>query len=96
MMRSGEAIYAVQCAARHAPDGSGVDGLFPMLKGSALVHSTRGVAGLPKCRDQPGAYGGRDAVIRVDAERIRGRRGVSPVDAATIGKTRRALEERND
>ena len=39
MMRSGEAIYAVQCAACHAPDGSGVDGLFPILKGSALVQS---------------------------------------------------------
>jgi mono/diheme cytochrome c family protein len=39
MMKSGGAIYAVQCAACHAPDGSGVDGLFPMLKGSALVQS---------------------------------------------------------
>jgi hypothetical protein len=39
MMRSGAAIYAVQCAACNAPDGSGIDGLFPMLKGSALVQS---------------------------------------------------------
>jgi mono/diheme cytochrome c family protein len=39
MMKSGGAIYAVQCAACHAPDGSGVDGLFPMLKGSPLVQS---------------------------------------------------------
>jgi mono/diheme cytochrome c family protein len=40
MMKSGGATYAVQCAACHAPDGRGVDGLFPMLKGSALVQST--------------------------------------------------------
>jgi mono/diheme cytochrome c family protein len=39
MMKSGGAIYAVQCAACHAPDGGGVDGLFPMLKGSAVVQS---------------------------------------------------------
>jgi mono/diheme cytochrome c family protein len=39
VMRGGAAIYAVQCVACHAPDGIGVDGLFPMLKGSALVQS---------------------------------------------------------
>jgi mono/diheme cytochrome c family protein len=39
MMKSGGAIYAVQCAACHAPDGSGVEGLFPMLKESALIQS---------------------------------------------------------
>ena len=39
MMKSGGAIYTVRCAACHAPDGSGVNGLFPMLKGSALVQS---------------------------------------------------------
>jgi mono/diheme cytochrome c family protein len=37
--RSGGAIYAVQCAACHAGEGSGVDGLFPMLEGSAVVQS---------------------------------------------------------
>jgi mono/diheme cytochrome c family protein len=39
VMKSGSAIYADQCSACHAPDGSGVEGLFPVLKGSALVQS---------------------------------------------------------
>ena len=39
VMKSGSAVYADQCAACHASDGSGVEGLFPMLKGSALVQS---------------------------------------------------------
>jgi mono/diheme cytochrome c family protein len=40
VMKQGSAIYADQCSACHAADGSGVDGLFPMLKGSTLVQST--------------------------------------------------------
>ena len=39
VMKSGSAIYADQCSACHAADGSGVEGLFPMLKGSSLVQS---------------------------------------------------------
>jgi mono/diheme cytochrome c family protein len=39
VMKSGNAIYVAQCAACHAPDGSGIEGLFPMLKGSASVQS---------------------------------------------------------
>jgi len=56
------------------PDGSGVDGLFPMLKGSALVQSTdgldpaRGVAGGSKCRDRPRADRAGDAVVRLDTQ----------------------------
>jgi mono/diheme cytochrome c family protein len=38
-MKMGGAIYADECSACHAQDGSGVDGLFPMLKGSPSVQS---------------------------------------------------------
>lgn len=40
MMASGEAIYVDQCAACHAPDGSGVPGLFPPLRGNPGVQQT--------------------------------------------------------
>ena len=83
MMKSGAAIYAVQCAACHGADGSGVDGLFPMLKGSALVQSVDPASvlhvvlrGCPKRRDRPRADGGGDAVVRLDAQRFRCRRGL--------------------
>jgi mono/diheme cytochrome c family protein len=39
LMKQGSAIYADQCSACHAADGSGVEGLFPVLKGSPSVQS---------------------------------------------------------
>jgi mono/diheme cytochrome c family protein len=38
-MRAGAAIYADQCAACHSKDGSGIERLFPALKGRASVQS---------------------------------------------------------
>jgi mono/diheme cytochrome c family protein len=38
-MNTGGVIYADQCSACHGPDGGGVEGLFPALKGSAGVQS---------------------------------------------------------
>jgi mono/diheme cytochrome c family protein len=39
VMNMGGAIYADECSACHTPDGRGVDGLFPVLNGSASVQS---------------------------------------------------------
>jgi mono/diheme cytochrome c family protein len=114
MMKSGGAIYAVQCAACHAPDGSGVDGLFPMLKGSAVVQSTDPVSILhvvlrgarsaatdpaPTAAAMP-SFGWTlsDSDVAAVATYVRNAWGnrAPPVDAATVGKTRRALEQRAD
>jgi mono/diheme cytochrome c family protein len=114
MMKSGGAIYAVQCAACHAPDGSGVAGLFPMLKGSAVVQSTDPVSILhvvlrgarsaatdpaPTAAAMP-SFGWTlsDSDVAAVATYVRNAWGnrAPPVDAATVGKTRRALEQRAD
>jgi mono/diheme cytochrome c family protein len=114
MMKSGSAIYAVQCAACHAPDGSGVDGLFPILKGSALVQSVDPASVLrmvlrgsrsaatdsaPTAPAMP-SFGWTLSDDQVAAVSTYVRNAwvnrAPPVDAATVGKTRRALEERTD
>jgi mono/diheme cytochrome c family protein len=114
MMKSGSAIYAVQCAACHAPDGSGVDGLFPMLKGSALVQSvdpatvlrmvlrgSRSAAtdSAPTAPAMP-SFGWTlsDDQIAAVSTYVRNAWGnrAPPVDPTTVGKTRRALEQRTD
>jgi mono/diheme cytochrome c family protein len=114
MMKSGGAIYAVQCAACHAPDGSGADGLFPMLKGSAVVQSNDPVSILhvvlrgarsaatdpaPTAPAMP-SFGWTlsDSDVAAVATYVRNAWGnrAPPVDAATVGKTRRALEQRAD
>jgi mono/diheme cytochrome c family protein len=114
MMRSGGAIYAVQCAACHAPDGSGVDGLFPMLKGSALVQSLDPVSILhmvlrgarsaatdpaPTAPAMP-SFGWTlsDDQVAAVSTYVRNAWGnrAPPVDAATVSKARRALEQRAD
>jgi mono/diheme cytochrome c family protein len=114
VMKSGGAIYAVQCAACHAPDGSGVDGLFPMLKGSAVVQSNDPVSILhvvlrgarsaatdpaPTAAAMP-SFGWTlsDSDVAAVATYVRNAWGnrAPPVDAATVGKTRRALEQRAD
>jgi mono/diheme cytochrome c family protein len=114
VMKNGGAIYAVQCAACHAPDGSGVDGLFPMLKGSAVVQSTDPVSILhvvlrgarsaatdpaPTAAAMP-SFGWTlsDSDAAAVATYVRNAWGnrAPPVDAATVGKTRRALEQRAD
>jgi mono/diheme cytochrome c family protein len=114
MMKSGGAVYAVHCAACHAPDGSGVDGLFPMLKGSAVVQSNDPVSILhvvlrgarsaatdpaPTAPAMP-SFGWTlsDSDVAAVATYVRNAWGnrAPPVDAATVGKTRRALEQRAD
>ncbi len=114
VMRNGGAVYAVQCAACHGPDGSGVDGLFPMLKGSALIQSPDPVSILhvvlrgtrsaatdlaPTAPAMP-SFGWtlNDDQVAAVSTYIRNAWGnrAPPVDAATVGKTRRALEQRAD
>jgi mono/diheme cytochrome c family protein len=114
VMRSGGAIYAVQCAACHAPDGSGVDGLFPMLKGSALVQSLdpasilhvvlRGARSVatdpaPTAAAMP-SFGWTltDFQVAAVSTYVRNAWGnrAPAVDAATVSKTRQALEKRAD
>ena len=75
VMKSGNAIYADQCSACHGADGSGVEGLFPMLKGSPLVQSVDPASalhvllrGAPKCRDRSCADGACDAGVWLDAQ----------------------------
>jgi mono/diheme cytochrome c family protein len=114
VMKSGGAVYAVHCAACHAPDGSGVDGLFPMLKGSAVVQSNDPVSILhvvlrgarsaatdpaPTAPAMP-SFGWTlsDSDVAAVATYVRNAWGnrAPPVDAATVGKTRRVLEQRAD
>jgi mono/diheme cytochrome c family protein len=40
-MQAGKSVYADNCSACHGPDGAGVAGLFPALKGSPSVQSAR-------------------------------------------------------
>ena len=113
-MKSGSAIYADQCSACHAADGSGVDGLFPMLKGSPLVQSVdpasvlhvllRGARSAatdpaPTAPAMP-SFGWmlNDDEVAAVATYVRNAWGnrAPPVDAAAVGKTRHALEQRND
>jgi mono/diheme cytochrome c family protein len=114
VMKSGSAVYADQCAACHASDGSGIEGLFPMLKGSALVQSIdpssvlhvvlRGARSAatdpaPTAPAMP-SFGWTltDFEVAAVATYVRnawGNRAPS-VDAATVTKTRQALEQRND
>jgi mono/diheme cytochrome c family protein len=114
VMKSGSAVYADQCAACHASDGSGVEGLFPMLKGSALVQSVdpssvlhvvlRGARSAatdpaPTAPAMP-SFGWTltDFEVAAVATYVRNAWGnrAPPVDAATVTKTRQALEQRND
>jgi mono/diheme cytochrome c family protein len=114
VMKSGDAIYAVQCAACHGPDGSGVDGLFPMLKGSALVQSLNPASILhvvlrgarsaatdpaPTAPAMP-SFGWMltDFEVAAVSTYVRNAWGnrAPPVDAATVTKTRGALEQRAD
>jgi mono/diheme cytochrome c family protein len=114
VMRNGGAIYAVQCAACHGPDGSGVDGLFPTLKGSALVQSLDPISTLhmvlrgarsaatdpaPTAPAMP-SFGWTlsDDQVAAVSTYVRNAWGnrAPPVDAATVGKMRRALEQRAD
>ncbi len=83
MMKSGAAVYAVQCAACHGADGGGVDGLFPTLKGSALVQSVDPASvlhvvlrGSRSAATDPAPTAAGDAVVRLDAQRFRYRRGL--------------------
>ena len=39
-MKIGAQIYADECSGCHKPDGSGIAGLFPVLKGSPAVQQT--------------------------------------------------------
>jgi mono/diheme cytochrome c family protein len=114
VMKDGSAIYADQCAACHAPDGSGIDGLFPMLKGSPLVQSVNPASVLhvllrgarsaatdpaPTAPAMP-SFGWtlNDDQIAAVATFVRNAWGnrAPPVDPAAVGKTRAALEQRND
>jgi mono/diheme cytochrome c family protein len=114
MMKQGSAIYADQCSACHAGDGSGVDGLFPMLKGSPLVQSVdptsilhvllRGARSAatdpaPTAPAMP-SFGWtlNDDQVAAVATFVRNAWGnrAPPVDTATVGKTRHALEQRTD
>jgi len=114
VMKNGSAIYADQCSACHAPDGSGIDGLFPMLKGSPLVQSVdpasvlhvllRGARSAatdpePTAPAMP-SFGWtlNDEQIAAVSTFVRNAWGnrAPPVDPATVGKTRHALEQRND
>lgn len=40
LMKTGEAVYVDNCAACHGTNGSGVQGLFPTLAGSAMAQQT--------------------------------------------------------
>jgi mono/diheme cytochrome c family protein len=114
IMRSGEAIYAVQCAACHGPDGSGVDGLFPVLKSSALVQSLDPASVLhvvlrgsrsaatdpaPTAAAMP-SFGWTlsDFEVAAVSTFVRNAWGnrAPPVDTATVGRARHALEQRPD
>jgi mono/diheme cytochrome c family protein len=114
VMKRGGAIYADQCSACHAPDGSGVDGLFPMLKGSPLVQSVdpasvlhvvlRGARSAatdlaPTAAAMP-SFGWmlNDDQVAAVATYVRNAWGnrAPLVDAATVGETRRALEQCKD
>ena len=114
VMKSGNAIYADQCAACHGADGSGVEGLFPMLKGSPLVQSVDPASALhvllrgarsaatdlaPTAPAMP-AFGWmlNDDQVAAVATYVRNAWGnrAPPVDAAMVGRTRHALEQRND
>jgi mono/diheme cytochrome c family protein len=114
IMKQGSAIYADQCSACHAADGSGVDGLFPMLKGSPLVQSVdpasilhvllRGARSAatdpaPTAPAMP-SFGWtlNDEQVAAVATFVRNAWGnrAPPVDTATAGKTRHALEQRSD
>ena len=114
VMKSGNAIYADQCAACHGADGSGVEGLFPMLKGSPLVQSVDPASALhvllrgarsaatdlaPTAPAMP-AFGWmlNDDQVAAVATYVRNAWGnrAPPVDAAMVGTTRHALEQRND
>ncbi|HEY2533170.1 MAG TPA: c-type cytochrome [Xanthobacteraceae bacterium] len=114
VMKSGGTIYADQCAACHASDGSGVDGLFPMLQGSAVVQSLdpasvlhvilRGARSVatdpaPTAPAMPSfAWTLTDDQVAAVATYIRNAWGnhAPPVETATVGQTRRTLEERAD
>jgi mono/diheme cytochrome c family protein len=114
VMKSGSAVYAAQCAACHAPDGSGIDGLFPVLKGSASVQSLdpasvlhvvlRGARSVatdraPTAPAMPSfGWALTDDEVAAVATYVRNAWGnrAPPVDAATVGKTRRTLEQRAD
>ena len=37
---NGEELYKQYCASCHKPDGTGVQGVFPALKGSAIVNGS--------------------------------------------------------
>ena len=114
VMKSGNAIYADQCSACHGADGSGVEGLFPMLKGSPLVQSVDPASALhvllrgarsaatdlaPTAPAMP-AFGWmlNDDQVAAVATYVRNAWGnrAPPVDAAMVGRTRHALEQRND
>jgi mono/diheme cytochrome c family protein len=111
-MKSGSAVYADQCAACHASDGSGVEGLFPMLKGSSLVQSIDPssvlhvvLRGARTAATDPAPTGPAmpsfgwtltDFEVAAVATCVRNAWGnrASPVDTATVTKTRQALEQR--
>jgi cytochrome c oxidase subunit 2 len=38
LLEKGAAVYAANCAACHMAEGQGIEGLFPALKGSAIVN----------------------------------------------------------
>ncbi len=38
LLEKGDAVYAANCASCHMPTGEGIPGLFPALKGSAIVN----------------------------------------------------------
>ena len=38
LLEKGKAVYAANCVACHMAEGQGLEGLFPALKGSAIVH----------------------------------------------------------
>ncbi len=42
LMAKGEQVYAANCAACHQPDGKGVPGTFPPIKGSAIAKGEKG------------------------------------------------------
>lgn len=114
IVKMGGAIYADECSACHAPDGSGVAGLFPTLKGSPAVQSIdptsvlhvvlRGARSAatdpaPTAPAMP-SFGWllNDEEVAAVTTYVRNAWGnrAPPIDAATVSKTRRALEERND
>lgn len=41
LLAKGKSVYSANCASCHLPTGEGVDGLFPALKGSALVNGPK-------------------------------------------------------